>query len=582
MTGVASELASIETDDFARRFSLRAPKLMWFLGAGASAAAGIPTAGDMIWEFKQRLYVTQRNASVSTVADLSNPLVRSILQGHIDASGKFPAADAPDEYAVLFEAVWSAERDRQTYLDSKIKGGKPSYGHIALATLLQADKARLVWTTNFDPLVADACARVYGSTGQLTTATPDAPDLAIDALRTERWPIETKLHGDFRSRRLRNTSDELRHQDEKLRRELVETGHRYGLIVAGYSGRDGSVMDALEEILESDTPFPGGLFWLHRGEGDPLPRVRAFLKKAAGKLGAEAGLVRVQNFDETMRDLVRATDGLNTAVLNAFAAERRWRTPAPFPQGRQGWPVIRLNGLQLEAPTVCRRVVCQIGGTREVRDAVQKAGVEVLVARRQGAVLAFGRDVSVKTALKPFAIADFDLHTIAVGRLRYESAERGLLRDALTRAIARERKMRAKHARTWDSLAPEDPQQPEWLPLKKIVGSELHGPVPGIPDLSWSEGVAIRLDWADDRLWLVFEPRIVFEGKTQENAAAAADLGRERTVRRYNRQLNDLFGFWADLLVGEGEPLSALGIGDGVDATFRISSETAYSKRANS
>ena len=555
---------------------------MWFLGAGASAASGIPTAGDMIWEFKQRLYVTQRNAAATSVADLSNSLVRSVLQGHIDASGRFPAVDTPDEYAALFEAVWSAERDRQTYLDSKIKGAKPSYGHIALATLLQADKARLVWTTNFDPLVADACAKVYGSTGQLTTATPDAPGLAMDALQAERWPIETKLHGDFRSRRLRNTTDELRHQDESLRRALVDAGHRYGLIVVGYSGRDGSVMDALDDILEGDTPFPGGLFWLHRGEGPPLPRVCLFLKKAAGRLGPEAGLVRVHNFDETMRDLVRATVGLNTAVLDAFATERRWRTPAPSPHGRKGWPVIRLNALPLEAPTVCRRVVCQIGGIREVRDAVQKADVDALVARRQGAVLAFGADVAVKAALSPYTITDFDLHTISVARLRYDSAERGLLREALTRAVVRGRSMRAKHARTRDSLVPDDPQHTAWLPLKKIVGSQLRGSVPGVPNLRWSEGVAIRLDWANDWLWLVFEPRIVFEGKTAENAAAAADFGRERTVRRYNRQLNDLFAFWAGLFAGDGQPISALGIGDGVDASFRISAETAYSKRANS
>ncbi len=46
----------IGADDFARRFALRAANLMWLLGAGASASAGIPTAGDMVWEFKQRLY----------------------------------------------------------------------------------------------------------------------------------------------------------------------------------------------------------------------------------------------------------------------------------------------------------------------------------------------------------------------------------------------------------------------------------------------------------------------------------------------------------------------------------------------
>lgn len=582
VSDVATELSTIESDDFVRRFSLRAPQLMWFLGAGTSAAAGIPTAGDMIWEFKQRLYVTQRNASLSTVADLSNPLVRSMLQGHVDASPKFPAPGAPDEYAALFEAVWSAERDRQTYLGSKITGSKPSYGHIALATLLHARKGRLVWTTNFDPLVADACAKVYGSTGHLTTATPDAPGIAIDALHAERWPIEIKMHGDFRSRRLHNTTDELRHQDKHLRRVFVETSHRYGLIVVGYSGRDESVMDALDEILESDSPFPGGLFWLHRGEADPLPRVCDFLQRAAAKLRTEAGLVRVQNFDETMRDLIRATDGINTTVLDAFSAERRWRTPAPSPGGPRGWPVIRLNALPLEAPTVCRRVVCQIGGTREVRDAVKNAAVDVLVARRQGAVLVFGSDTSVKVAFSQFTISEFDLHTIDVARLRYDSAERGLLRDALTRAVARGRNMRAKHGRTRDLLVPDDPQQPQWLPLKKVVNSDLCGLVPGIPNLTWSEGIAIRLDWADNRLWLVFEPRIVFDGKTEENTAEAADFSRERTVRRYNRQLNDLFAFWAGLLAGDGQPLTALGIGDGVDATFRVSAETAFSKRANS
>jgi len=39
---------------------------MWLLGAGASAAAGIPMAWDMIWEFKQQLYVSQRRVSPKT------------------------------------------------------------------------------------------------------------------------------------------------------------------------------------------------------------------------------------------------------------------------------------------------------------------------------------------------------------------------------------------------------------------------------------------------------------------------------------------------------------------------------------
>ena len=57
----------VTLDDFPRRFELRATSLMWFLGAGASASAGIPTASDLIWELKQKLFVSQQQVSCQTV-----------------------------------------------------------------------------------------------------------------------------------------------------------------------------------------------------------------------------------------------------------------------------------------------------------------------------------------------------------------------------------------------------------------------------------------------------------------------------------------------------------------------------------
>lgn len=67
---VAAGLTSVEPDDFARRFSMRGSRLMWLLGAGASASAGIPTAWDMVWEFKQQLFVSQRRVAGGRVSDL--------------------------------------------------------------------------------------------------------------------------------------------------------------------------------------------------------------------------------------------------------------------------------------------------------------------------------------------------------------------------------------------------------------------------------------------------------------------------------------------------------------------------------
>ena len=577
---VADAIATptIDADDFARRFALRVGGLMWFLGAGASASAGIPTAGDMIWEFKQRLYISQRRVEPHAVADLSNPAVRARLQSHIDTSGRFPAAGAPDEYAALFEAVYAAEADRRSYIDSKMAGASPSYGHIALATLMRAGHTRLLWTTNFDPLLADAAASVYGSTGALTTVALDAPDLAAQLIGDERWPLEIKLHGDFRSRRLKNTPDELRHQDALLRRILVDCCRRYGLIVAGYSGRDDSIMETLEEALELEGSYPKGLFWLHRGEGAPLPRVQNLLRRAADA-NVEAAIVVVENLDEALRDLVRLIEGLDTSTLDEFAKERNRWTAAPVPAGRRGWPVVRLNALPVtESPSVCRRVVCSIGGYAEIQEAVERAAVDIICSRVRAGVLAFGEDADVRAAFDPYEIADFDLHTIELHRLRYDSGERGLLRDALARAIARAHDLHRERRRSSDLLRPLNTEDAVWQPLRNFVGP-LSGTVAGHEELTWTEGVGTRLDWADDRMWLLIEPRTVFDGITEANKAAVADFARERAVKRYNRQLNDLIGFWAGLLASDGGQLRALATDNGVDAVFRLSQETAFSRR---
>lgn len=569
---------AVAADDFARRFSMRSGGLMWLLGAGASAAAGIPTAGDMIWEFKQQLYVSQRRVSVNTVSDLANPAVRNALQGFIDGLERFPAPWAPDEYAALFEAAYPSETDRRTYIAARIAGGKPSFGHIALATLMKAGHTRLVWTTNFDPLVADACAKVYDGTGHLTTVALDAPLLGQEVIANERWPAEIKLHGDFRSRRLKNTSDELREQDATLREGLVSMCGRAGLVIAGYSGRDDSIMDSLEAALELPTPFPGGLFWLHRGESPPLPRVAALLQRAMDK-GVDGGLVEIENFDEALRDLLRLIPGLDTSALDSFAARRSIWTPVPRASGRADFPVIRFNALEVEStPTVCRRLVCTIGGHAEIAAAVEAAGVEVLATRVRAGVLAFGSDSDVRKAFDPFGIKEFDLHAIEVRRLRYESQEQGLLRQALSLALARAYGLERMRRRTADLLYPADPSDGCWSGLRTLV-NVISGKVPDHPEIEWHEGVGLRLDWADDRLWLLVEPRTVMIGVDDANRAAATDFSRERTVRRYNKQLNDLISFWTSYLAANGAEVRALGVSIGVDAAFKLGTDTAFSRR---
>jgi hypothetical protein len=112
-----------------------------------------------------------------------------------------------------------------------------------------------------------------------------------------------------------------------------------------------------------------------------------------------------------------------------------------------------------------------------------------------------------------------------------------------------------------------------------LVGG-VSGTVRGDNVLTWKEGVCIRVDWANDKPWLVVEPRTIFGGLSHDNRARAADFARERTIKRYNGLLNNLIAFSSDCLAKDGGELRALDIGDGVDAVFQLGRDTAYSRRA--
>ena len=149
----------------------------------------------------------------------------------------------------------------------------------------------------------------------------------------------------------------------------------------------------------------------------------------------------------------------------------------------------------------------------------------------------------------------------------------------MTRAIARQRNLDITRRRSANLLAPVNPAENTWIRLRQIVGT-LTGTVRDSPTkLCWREGIGIRLGWADNCLWLLIEPRTVFDNITYENKVAAAAFARERAVTRYNRVLNDLIEFWAQHLARDGEELRALGIGDGIDAVYRLSSTTGFSWR---
>ena len=311
------------------------------------------------------LYCSAQKVPINACEDLSSPSVRAKLQSYFDSAGTFPPEGSEEEYSHYFKSAYPDEQDRRRHINRLVANASPSHGHIALACLLKLDKARMIWTTNFDGMVEDAASAVFGSTTKLITSTLDSAQLAMEALNEGRWPLLIKLHGDFRSRQLKNTSNELQVQDAKLRVALVEGCKRYGLATIGYSGRDHSVMDALEEGLNSGNGYPAGLFWFHRSDSPVLPRVTDLIAKARS-FGIQANLIETETFDELLPDILLLIKDLPDDLAEILNKHAPRITDAPMPPSSGRWPVLRTNALPiLSYPSLCRRIVCKIAGLKK-------------------------------------------------------------------------------------------------------------------------------------------------------------------------------------------------------------------------
>jgi hypothetical protein len=207
----------LTAEQLAVLFTTRGPNVAWFVGAGASAAAGIPTGYDMILDFKTRLFCSATRLPRREV-DPGDPLWRDRITTFLDGTNGLPAADDPSEYAVAFEVVYPDAADRRRYIEAAIQKGTPSFGHRVIGSLIANGRLPAIFTTNFDPLVENSAVVANdlldaGSRSLPTVSALDNAERAERCVRDSSWPLVVKLHGDYQSDFLKNTTAELAEQD---------------------------------------------------------------------------------------------------------------------------------------------------------------------------------------------------------------------------------------------------------------------------------------------------------------------------------------------------------------------------------
>ena len=577
---------NIEHLDFAtflRKFEQRAEGVMWLLGAGASRASGIKTAGDMIWDFKARLYRSDRKVSASAVSDLGDSRIRGILQSFFDSKGEFPSFGAEDEYASYFETTYPNQQDRRRYVDDLMRGAQPSYGHFALAHLMKKDICRLIWTTNFDRVFEDAAAKVFETTSMLTVGDLGEPERIKTAFSQQHWPIYAKLHGDFQSEALKNTTAELALQDEQMRQVFLDACRNQGLAISGYSGRDSSILDVLREAISDGAGFPNGLFWFVREQETPYQGVIDLIAKAKSN-GIDADFVKAESFDELFSDIVRYLPQTEQLVIDVNGKTQRMPRKIDLSVRKFSIPFIRTNAIPIiDYPQTCRLVECDIGGARDLQELLSEKGSSLVASRIKKGVLIFGDDGEIKKVFQDHSPKNFGTHGIIAERLSFESGERSLLRDALFRGLAAFNGLSISNHRGRTFIRADECTKTTNFGMQKLTSatSRLHGILPN-GKIPWTEACRIRLDYRLDRLWILLGPYVHIEiskDVADDDLAKAREFIRERRVKRYNKQSNHIIDGWVEAIFGGQNDVIELGVdgGTGIGARFEVMPVTGFS-----
>ena len=200
-------------------------------------------------------------------------------------------------------------------VEELVKKGRPNWGYVYLTGLLHHHFFDVVFTTNFDDLINEACY-LYSDDLRPIVA---AHDSAVQGIRVTSGRAKIiKLHGDFLYDDIKNTLAELETLETNTKRKLHQFAQEYGLVVIGYSGRDRSVMDTLDLLLRDDDSYKQGIYWCLLPGEEPSNRLNSLCRRD------RVYLVEISGFDEFFADLYETSGKqLPEAIARPFELARQ-------------------------------------------------------------------------------------------------------------------------------------------------------------------------------------------------------------------------------------------------------------------
>lgn len=571
-------------ENFTSHFVQNAKGMMWFLGAGTSRTAGMPTATDIIWDLKRRYYCLHENQELQT-HDLNNKAVQDKIQRYMAGKG-FPALWSPEEYSFYFDLTFGSDYEAQRkYIRDVLDPKKISLniGHRAFAGLMAMELLRIAFTTNFEEVIEAAYSAVAGK--NLPAFHLEGSYAALAALNAEQFPIYAKIHGDFRYQSIKNLSADLLHNDQEIQRCFLAAATRYGLVVTGYSGRDANVMAMFKAALDQNNAFPQGLFWTVTRKSTAAQSVVELIDYARSK-GVTAHIVETGTFDIMLSKIWRQISGkpedLDLKVRTTKASPVAIALPA---QGK-GFPILRTNALAVtRLPAQCGTVDYTRAITfEELNDKVfaQKPNAVVSYTDR---ILFWGDSQSVQGLLQKDGIRGVKAHDLSPEAVEQSTILKAFLENGLAESLCAGKPLllRRKNRTPYLVVSHNAQSDTRFDSLRTAVRAPGHltGSVPGLEKTFWAEAVSVSLEFRNRKWWLLIEPELWISPLT--NREHATDFLREKRLRRYNNQSSAILDAWISLLlgaVGDHEVTLSCFPAEEFKPEFTVNARTAFSRRS--
>ncbi|NOZ86872.1 MAG: SIR2 family protein [Deltaproteobacteria bacterium] len=575
----------ISENEFLQHYLQNASHLMWFLGAGASRSAGLPTATDIIWDLKRRYYCLHENQDLRS-HDINNNAIKQKIQAYMDSKG-YPALWSPEEYSLYFDLTFGDDlAAQQKYINEALASDKVSLniGHRTLSALLEIGQARIIFTTNFDDVVETAYAEITGK--NLSAYHLEGSYAALEALNAERFPLYCKIHGDFRYQKIKNLAEDLRDNDCEIQKCFLAASTRYGLVVSGYSGRDENVMSMFREAIDQSNAFPHGLFWTVTKLSGTAENVRELIEHARNK-GVRAHLVETGTFDEMLSKIWRQMNEKPQSIDAKVRTAQVGSVSIPLPAPGKQFPILRTNALPVITPPArCGSVdLADVKTFSDLKKKIKEKSPNAILTYTDKVLFWGDENEIIKLSGSKNNFIQSHEFDDAAQEVAASTFVKSFFDETLSTALCWGKPLflRRKN-RTFYAVVREDAARDDtFTGLRNVLGFNnnvtITGNVPGLQNVTWAEAVSIRLEERGGRLWLMLRPDIWIKplAKRQE----ARDFMRQRGKNRYNNKSYNLLNEWIGILLG------SVGTGDTIkvscfpksdfSADFEIGTRTAYS-----